>query len=163
MNLRYSLAKIIIASIGFSIFLLACGGKSDATPPQNQNTSTTIKLDRTDAIGGIDSNNTGIRDDIKSLIALAPPENRKSLERVAKAYQNALIKNNNIDEAVQVQNEIEKSVICLSKNFVDYEAASNTLLAATANTENRFMALVKFESTMSSANLQDFPVADCNQ
>ena len=127
-------AKVIFC---LAFLLSACGGEEGG----NQESQSSIQLDRTVAVMGIDTTQSGSRDDIKALITrIGPPEQQNALKQVAKAYQDAIIKNGTQEEAIASANAIDRALGCLHSKSTDYQDQSRILLAATANTEARFMA-----------------------
>lgn len=85
------ISRINHATVIFcSAFLLsACSGGNE-----NEGSLAPIQLDRTVAVMGVDTTQSGIRDDIKALITrIGTPEQQKALKQVAKAYQDAILKN----------------------------------------------------------------------
>ncbi|WP_394261688.1 hypothetical protein, partial [Moraxella boevrei] len=118
------------------------------------------KLDRTDNLTGIDTNNNGIRDDIDTYISqhYTDPAQKKAIEQNAKAMQKAILVGNITDEknrrieAKKVSLEIGKSIDCIfytsitDPNF-DIEIAGQ-MESLMTNTKERLMAYLAYDKAL---------------
>ncbi len=116
-----------------------------------------VKLDRSDDLLGVDSNQSGVRDDIEAIISkleLTKPEKQAALQE-ARTFQSILGTNlNNQDELRKSREETMRSTVCTSKRFKDYGKKDETvklIRSITFNTKSRTMHYIKFNKAQSGS------------
>ena len=73
------------------------------------------------SLAGIDSDNDGVRDDVQRWIASEAQneKQREYLKKLARLYQEVLVKEITPDEYIAMRPEIESRISCLSKAEID--------------------------------------------
>lgn len=154
--------------VALTIFLVSCGDPS--LKINNDKSGEYPTLDRTDTLAGIDKNKNQVRDDIELYISKQGygAKQKKAAMQFAKAYQ-AIVTANLSDktafEKVKLQRERASSCL-LSMEMLDIEDSqylvSEDLVAITANTKKRLIALLNFDQKLDgmSWELKDDGVCD---
>lgn len=127
------------------IFLLIACGNDSSEPPS---------LDRTDTIGGVDTDKNGIRDDIDTYIKKTYPnyEQKKAVTQYARSLQASLLIDKDDEIAVKAAtNAKAKAISCISMKVPDGKSPNGErvvreIVSITTNTKQRlleYMALDK--------------------
>jgi hypothetical protein len=169
---------LLIASLVGSI--VACGGGdgdshgggsggSGGTPPGPGVTQTPAekiaalessgeipKLERGPDISGPDSNTSGVRDDIESLLAAEYTGARLAAAmQAARAFQKALlVDTENINAVKAISKEISRGINCIYSQFDGADGSkqparvAQELESMTANTKDRLLAYLKYNKAL---------------
>lgn len=144
-----------------SIFLLtACG--NDSSEPS--------KLDRTDTIGGVDTDKNGIRDDIDAYIKQTYPDEKqqKAVSQYARSLQASLL----IDKEDKVEvktatNKNFKAISCVFEKVPNGESPNKgsiveEILGITTNTKQRLLEYLALDKALDGTviSLQSGKVCD---
>lgn len=114
-------------------------------------------LDRSSDLMGPDTNFNGIRDDVDTHIASLPltPDQKKSVEQLAKAQQAAVLLNAADNNAVTlVRINIHRAIECLHLRFESSRDTSwllTRIRGITANTKLRFFQYLKYDKALSGS------------
>lgn len=154
---------ITIALLAASL-VAACGGSGSNQPQTPAQKIAALEasgaipvLERSDTLEGIDSNNSGVRDDVEAYIYNNyPSENqRNAAMQYARGMQETLlIEPGNVDEAKQIKRKLSKAIDCLFTQFEHDEdtkhpaAVAEEIMSITTNTKTRLKAYLAYSKTL---------------
>ncbi|MBX3609436.1 MAG: hypothetical protein KF871_06020 [Hydrogenophaga sp.] len=160
---------VTVAACVAALLLTACGGgrKSDTTAPatlaeqiqQLEASGKLPKLDRSDDIRGLDTDNNGIRDDIDAWIAALPITDvqKRAAQQMARVQQAKLVANLTDKTSLQLLGDRSMAgVSCLVDVFKPNNQMGYDLIdqieANTANTKNRAMQYLAYNRAVSGSS-----------
>ncbi|HFU76926.1 MAG TPA: tandem-95 repeat protein [Epsilonproteobacteria bacterium] len=114
---------------------------------QLENSGVIPKLDRSNTLGGTDSDKNGIRDDVDDYInsTYTDPKEKAAAQQMAKVFQKILVKDIETKEvAKKIFEEMFKGIRCANKKNINH----NELEAITYNTTNRVKKYFKFNNLL---------------
>lgn len=126
-------------------------------------------LDRSSSIAGPDANRDGIRDDINRWIDTQPysqPEKQAVAQLAVTLQQSLLVNAKNKEEARRVMEAISKAMDCVRSTYGPESPKppqiASHLEAITANTKERAMQYIQFNSALHGMTLNVPSIPTCN-
>jgi len=123
------------------------------------------KLDRSNTLGGTDSDDNGIRDDVDDYInkKYTNPKEKAAAQQMARAFQKELLIDLNNKKAVdEVDKFITMAIVC-ARNSAPDKNIMDDLMAATFNTKQRVKRFFAFDDLM-DGSVTSLPEGDtCEQ
>ena len=117
---------------------------------QLENSGVVPKLDRSKTLGGIDSDNNGIRDDVDDYInnTYTKPDEKAAARQMARAYQNILLVDKNNLKAVYAVDKLIGDAINCAIDVAPNTGILNDIKAVTLNTKARVKEFFKYDDLL---------------